>query len=149
MRAAAFLVALACCLGCDSAPEPFTFEEARATWDSARVEDYSVRQFRQISCDTCRDTPLPTATVVVRDGVVAEVRDPEGGIVAVGALPSDSLAFRFALTVDDAFALIEQAVRDSTLAYAHFDGRLGYPTSAAVRGGGHADSFVLRDLQPD
>jgi hypothetical protein len=99
---------------CDTQQDaPATLEEARARWLDAQIEDYTVQQSRQFSVAAGRDTPKPWAFVTVREGEVVGVADPDLALWTPSRKPGES-APELALTVEEAFALIERARRDST-----------------------------------
>ena len=138
LRSAALLLAAAALAGCDAfSPGPDSLTEARALWAETGRADYVVEQRYAFVCHVCDGggDALDFATVTVRDGKVVEVVDGEGALIfAAEALPQTYE--QIALTVEEAFALIEQVERYPEAYPGRFvvayDPELGYPTRIEI-----------------
>ena len=103
-----------------AAARPDGLDEARQRWAAAGLDAYEMTLRRSCFC------PVPDYTgpfqVVVRDGAVESVR-----------LDGAEVDAERALTVDDLFALLDEAHRRGAVRVeAAFDAELGYPTSLYV-----------------
>jgi len=123
--------------GCGSSPvgpDPFVDDRAatiaglnaaRTRWSSAGIRDYFYTLRQTCFCGPTLTNPV---VVLVQGGRVARVTDQASG----EPLPADALEGR-ALTVDDLFARLQQAVDEGAQEVrAEYDGVLAYPTRLYV-----------------
>jgi hypothetical protein len=97
-------------------PDPFADEitAARATWQAAGVDDYTITVERQCYCSPSE------VTLIVEDGDVVAAVDPDGEPVEIHRVRH--------LTVDGLLDRAAEASADHHLAAFEVDPTLGYPT---------------------
>ncbi len=101
--------------------------EARARWRAAAMDDYEYSYQRV--CD-CHPDQLADTIVTVNDGEVVAVRYSREDYAADVPVAADRLSwFR---TIDDLFALVENAAANGADVTATFDAERGYPTQVYV-----------------
>jgi len=101
--------------------------EARARWQAAAVDTYEYSYQRV--CD-CHPDQLADTIVTVNDGVVVAVRYAREDYAEDIPVASDRV--RWFRTIEDLFALVENAAANGADVRATFDPVQGYPTTVYV-----------------
>ena len=101
--------------------------DARARWQAAQIDDYEYSYQRV--CD-CHPDQLADTIVTVTDGEVVAVRYAREDYAEDVPVAEDRLSwFR---TIEDLFALVDNALASGAAVRATFDPERGYPTSVYV-----------------
>jgi len=101
--------------------------DARARWQAAAIDDYEYSYQRV--CE-CHPDQLADTIVTVTDGKVTAVRYARDDYAEDVAVAEDRLSwFR---TIEDLFALVENAAANDADVRATFDAEHGYPTRVYV-----------------
>lgn len=101
--------------------------DARARWQAAAIDDYEYSYQRV--CD-CHPDQLADTIVTVTDGKVTAVRYAREDYAEEVAVAEDRI--RWFRTIEDLFALVENAAANDADVRATFDSELGYPTRVYV-----------------
>ena len=101
--------------------------QAKARWQAAAIDDYEY-SYRRV-CD-CHPDQLADTIVTVTDGVVTAVRYARADYAQ--DVPVDENRLSWFRTIEDLFALVENATQSDADVRATFDAERGYPTKVYV-----------------